>query len=150
MYLGGTRQCEISKLLHLTTCNVSRWCRKILPTGISLKPRTKQELDRKYWYTFDIINLEKLSQNDAKLLLSLLYWCEGCKYPGSNHIEFVSSDELMQQAFLKLLRFAYKGELDESKFRVLLQLHTTHNVNQQITYWSKFVEYQGFVYIPLV
>ena len=72
----------------------------------------------------------------AKIYLSLLYWCEGCKYPGTNKIEFVSSDEAMQQVFIALLRKAYNKELDESKFRVMLQLHTTHDIPTQIKYWS--------------
>lgn len=38
------------------------------------------------------------------------------------------------------MRIAYTKELDESKFRVMLQLHTTHNIEAQINYWSKLLD----------
>jgi len=70
----------------------------------------------------------------------MLYWCEGAKYPGTNRIEFVCSDENMQVVFIKLMRKAFYGELVENKFRVMLKLHTTHNVNKSVDYWSHILD----------
>jgi len=139
LHQSGVKQCEIARQLNLATWNVSRWCRKLTPLDILTTGSTQQEKDRYHWYKFDKINFHQVNQNSAKILLALLYWCEGCKYPGTNKIEFVCSDEKMQATFIKLMRIAFDGELNETKFRVMLQLHTTHNINKQIAYWSKLL-----------
>jgi len=73
----------------------------------------------------------------AAILLSVLYWCEGAKYPGTSRIEFVSSDENMQIVFIKLMRQVFAEEIDETKLRVMLQLHSSHNIPITIEHWSK-------------
>lgn len=135
----GLRKCEIAKTLHQDTSNISRWCRKMTVFDALKKPVTYQERKRKYLYTQDKIKLLNLSKNNAKMMFALLYWCEGAKYPGTNRIEFVSSDEEMQVTFITLMRIAFTEELIESKFRVMLQLHTTHNIDELIKYWSKLL-----------
>lgn len=139
LYQSGIRKCEIARKLNIDTSNVSRWCRKLCSLDQVTELSSHQEKDRYHWYTYEGIKLAKIDQNSAKILLSLLYWCEGCKYPGTNKIEFACSDEKMQITFIKLMRIAFKGELDETKFRVMLQLHTTHNIETQISYWSNLL-----------
>ncbi len=139
LYLSGMKRREIGNLLGKSSSDISRWCRKLCPLDRITESSSHQEKDRYHWYRYDNINLAKIDQNNARILLSLLYWCEGCKYPGTNKIEFVCSDEKMQVTFIKLMRIAFKYELDETKFRVMLQLHTTHNIETQINYWSKLL-----------
>jgi hypothetical protein len=139
LYKSGIRKCNIARQLNQDTTNISRWCRKLSPLDQISESSSYQEKERFHWYTYEKLDFAKIDQNSAKILLSLLYWCEGCKYPGTNKVEFVCSDEKMQMTFIKLMRTAFKGELDESKFRVMLQLHTTHNVEKQIGYWSKLL-----------
>ena len=140
LYLSGIRKCDIARRLNQDTTNISRWCRKLSPLDKITQTSSYQEKERYRWYTYENIDFRKIDRNSAKILLSLLYWCEGCKYPGTNKVEFVCSDEKMQVTFIKLMRVAFKDELDETKFRVMLQLHTTHNIDTQINYWSKLLD----------
>jgi len=139
LYTQGFKQREIALTFRKNSSIISRWCRK--PLGI-IKPTlfsSHQEKLRYYWFTSLPIKIDTLDRNLATLLLSTLYWCEGAKYPGTNRVDFVSSDEKMQILFIKLLRFVFSKEIDESKFRVMLQLHTTHNVSSIINYWSNLL-----------
>ncbi|MBP9670609.1 hypothetical protein KBD75_04390 [Candidatus Woesebacteria bacterium] len=140
LYQSGVRKCDIARKLNQDTTNISRWCRKLSPLDKVTQTSSYQEKERYRWYTYENIDFTKIDRNSAKILLSLLYWCEGCKYPGTNKVEFVCSDEKMQVTFIKLMRVAFKNELDETKFRVMLQLHTTHNIDTQINYWSKLLD----------
>jgi len=139
LFKSGIRKCEIAKRLHQDTTNISRWCRKSTVFETLKNPITYQEKKRQLLYTLDKIKLPNLDKNMAKILLATLYWCEGAKYPGTNKIEFVSSDENMQITFITLMRIAFADDLMESKFRVMLQLHTTHNINESIRYWSQLL-----------
>ncbi|HSV94755.1 MAG TPA: hypothetical protein VLH94_02130 [Spirochaetia bacterium] len=139
LFSSGLKKCDIARKLHQDTSNVSRWCRKSTVFDSLGTPITYQERTRQLLYTQDKIYFANLDANNAKVLLATLYWCEGAKYPGTNRIEFVSSDENMQKTFITLMRIAFAKELVESKFRVMLQLHTTHNVEKSIQYWSKLL-----------
>lgn len=140
MYKDGLGVCEIAKLLKQDSTNVSRWCRKNTTFTTLENPTNKVELERKYWYTHDKVNSDISNLNNAKILLASLYWCEGCKYPMTNRIEFVSSDENMQLTFISTMRKVFKEDLLESKFRVMLQLHTTHDLDKTISYWSNLLQ----------
>lgn len=140
LFASGMTRSEIGKSVGKSSSDISRWCRKLCPVDKITEFSSRQEKERYYWFTYDKPDLAKIDSNNAKILLSLLYWCEGCKYPGTNKVEFVYSDEKMQVSFIKLMRIAFKNELDESKFRVMLQLHTTHNIETQINYWSNLLD----------
>ncbi len=139
LYQSGKRKFEIAKELGQSTSNISRWCRESPGIYNQKEPTNHFERKRNHLYSLDKLRVNSLDQNTAKTLLSIFYWCEGAKYPGSNTLEFVSSDERMQTTFIKLFRLAFKGEIDEGKFRVFLQLHTTHDVKSSIGYWSKLL-----------
>lgn len=79
----------------------------------------------------------KLDNDTVRLLVSLLYLCEGTKYQNSTVVSFVNSDARLLKTFLVLFHKAFK--LDESKFRVHLQLHTIHDQNQVEKFWSEFL-----------
>gem|GEM_PF-795335 len=140
LHLTGLGIRKIAHILHQDSTQISRWCRKATILNTLKHPITRQEKDRHFYYTKDNIKLNKLDMNSAKILLATLYWCEGAKYPGTNRIEFVSSDEDMQAVFIRLMRKVFSKELIESKFRVMLQLHTTHDISSSIQYWSKILE----------
>lgn len=67
-----------------------------------------------------------------KISCALLYWCEGEKSP--NSVKFTNSDPKLLETFLKLLRSAF--DLDESRFRVCLHLHSYHDETKQKSFWS--------------
>ncbi len=140
LHQEGMGVCDIARKLHQDSTQISRWCRKATLLNTLKNPTTHQEKTRQFYYTKDNFKLNQLDNDTAKVLLSSLYWCEGAKYPGTNRIEFVSSDENMQAVFIKLMRKVFSKELIESKLRVMLQLHTTHDITSSILYWSKILK----------
>ena len=74
-----------------------------------------------------------LDANMAKLLCSLIYYCEGVKGTGKL-VTFVNSDASLVKLFLALFRKAFT--IDESKFRILMHLHEYHNEEKQKNFWS--------------
>lgn len=90
-----------------------------------------------------------ITRTEAKILSSLLYWCEGSKYPSNNFIAFSNSDVLLIKTFLNLLRLAF--HIDESKIKIHLQLHTTHSIKKMIRFWSRLLKVsQSQFYKPTV
>lgn len=82
----------------------------------------------------DLLNNFSLNKNIAFLIASISYECEGGK---SNFgvLEFTNSDPVLVKIFLHTLRYSFK--LDESKFRVVMQLHSYHNEKEEKSFWSK-------------
>ncbi len=137
---AGLKNVEIAKKLNKSTSNISRWCRKEFMITRPTINSSYQEKMRYYLFSNNPVKIRYLSKNLAQVLLSVLYWCEGAKYPGTSRIEFVSSDENMQVVFIKLLRKVFAAEIDESKFRVMLQLHSSHNIPTTTKRWSKLLD----------
>ena len=73
----------------------------------------------------------------SKLLCALIYWCEGAKSCNAG-VNFVNSDPNLIKEFLKLLRSSF--ELDESKFRPCIHLHSYHDIKKQLDFWSKITD----------
>ncbi len=69
----------------------------------------------------------------AKIFCSLLWWCEGNK--NESFVRFTNSDSTLIQNYLKTFRQGFA--LDESKFRVLVHVHSYHDDEQQKLFWSK-------------
>jgi hypothetical protein len=74
----------------------------------------------------------------AKMYTSLLYWCEGSKYPSTNKVCFTNSDPQLMQLFIILFRKAFP--LDEKKLRAHVQMHTNHNIKDIHMYWSNLLD----------
>ncbi len=135
----GATVSEISKLLKTDSTKISRWVNSIE----RMQQRTKakngiiriQSRERIYSYNRDKVQMAPLTQKEAKLYASVFYWCEGAKYPSSNNVNFTTSDVKMQMLFLTLFRKAFRP--NESKFRIWLQLHTTHDRDKVFQYWSE-------------
>jgi len=69
-----------------------------------------------------------------KILCAMIYHCEGTKNE-RNGIVFTNSDPRLIRCFLTLFRESF--DLDEKKFRVCVHLHSYHNKDQQLNFWSK-------------
>ncbi len=82
---------------------------------------------------YRIIRNLSFSQGYIKLCCALMWWCEGNK--NSSFLRFTSSDVTLIKNYLSLLRKGFA--LDESKFRVLVHLHTYHNDDTQKKFWSQ-------------
>lgn len=72
-------------------------------------------------------------KDDLKLMLALLYWCEGGKT--DRRVTFINSDNLLIRSFLRLLRKSFT--VNENKLKALLHLHHYHNIDEMSEYWSK-------------
>lgn len=98
------------------------------------KQKTRETLQ----YYFDSANKEldsvKIDIVQARILCSLMYWCEGTKdhFTGVN---FVNSDPRLIQIFLNFFRSGF--DVDEKKFRPCIHLHAYHNPTKQLAFWSK-------------
>ena len=64
----------------------------------------------------------------------MLYGCEGSKYPATSGISFANSDPYLIVTFISLLRKSF--DLDESKFYIHLQVHSTHDYLEIRKFWS--------------
>ena len=78
--------------------------------------------------------LAKPTTSEKYMLASMIYECEGGK-GGYGVLEFTNSDPVLVKIFLTLLRKTFT--LDESKFRVVMHLHSYHNEEIERAFWSK-------------
>jgi hypothetical protein len=125
----------IASKLGVHPSMVSCWCNDL---GKSVVKRNglvrKNHLKRMRFYRMDRVSVDSLRDDEARVLAAILYWCEGSKYPSTTHLGFTSSDEQMQKVFIGLLRRGFV--LDETKFRVWLQIHESHDRSEVIGFWS--------------
>ena len=127
----------IEKLLNVPSSTVSKWVRDIQSNNRFYKKARIFETENKNKEVY-IFKKYSVDKNQAKMLLSLLYWCEGSKYPSTNCVAFSNSDHIMMKTFIELLRKGFT--LEEQKLRVRLQLHSTHNVDKENSFWSTLLK----------
>lgn len=82
--------------------------------------------------------INHIDHNVAIIILSILYWCEGAKYPSHSGIRFGSSDPEMIRLFIVLLRVCYP--LDENKFRLTVQCRADQDVVELTSYWQDITQ----------
>lgn len=133
---SGWANTAIASKLFVKESTVSRWCGEV-PNPRVAKIIDAFEEKRRMYYCLDKFDAGDISRDRACLFASLLYWCEGAKYPSSNRVDFVCSDEKLVALFLNFLRVGFK--VDESKFRVILQVHKDHNTKELIEHWSRLL-----------
>lgn len=121
---------------EISAPTISRWVRDIPCNERTFLAARNKEKTHKDFFKHVIDDL-KVSKNIAKILLSLLYWCEGSKPPAENCIAFSNSDWHLIKTFIELLRYGFK--IKEEKIRIRLQIHTTHNYEQISLFWSKLL-----------
>lgn len=142
---------EISEELKISKSTSSLWL-----TNVTLPKRAIERLTKKKilgQYKTILIRQEKrkrlisffeekaasdlktirMSKNISKLLCALVYYCEGAKGT-DRYVTFINSDPSLIQLFLFVFRKSFL--IDESKFRLLMHLHTYHKENKQKLFWS--------------
>ena len=144
---------EISEVLGVSKSTASLWLRNIV---ISIKGKKRlsklSELARRKGVEVKLLQRELYFQNiekncnifvnkriqdiniiDAKIYLALLFWGEGSK--GERRLVFMNSDPDMIRVYLLLLRKSFK--IRDDKLRAVLHLHSYHNKEELIEYWSR-------------
>jgi hypothetical protein len=142
---------EITQHLKVSKGSVSAWVRNVPLSKTGEKRLTEKikigqfagaksrhdhtlKLEKQHFdNSYRTITQLSLTPDHIRLLCALMYWCEGAK--GKDRVDFTNSDPNLVQLFLKYLRVGFA--LEEHKFRVNIQLHTYHNANKQIAYWSR-------------
>ncbi len=71
----------------------------------------------------------------GKMLCSVLYLCEGSKYPSSRQLGFGNSDARLIRFFLYLLRSGFA--VDEQKLRCQVLYRCDQSLEDLICYWSR-------------
>lgn len=117
----------------ISNTRISVWVKDIVVKNkLHVRARASEKNEKELFNS--VSGSLQVTEEIAKLLSSLLYWCEGSKYPSSNCVALTNSDPILVQTFISLLRKGFK--IDESKFRVTLQVHTSHDYQVVRDYWS--------------
>lgn len=132
---------QLQRLTGIPGTTIRNWCADDFlgtrwDTALITYERRRQALKASEITILD--SLREIDSSLAKILTSLLYWCEGAKYPGTNKVDFTNSDPKLLQLFIILLRRAFT--LDSSKFRVHVQIHTVQNFEDVRKFWSKLLD----------
>jgi hypothetical protein len=131
---------QLQRITGIPATTIRNWCSNdSLGTrwDILLTSNERKRQEIKASETSIISTLKNISNREAKIFAALIYWCEGTKYPASNKLEFTNSDPTLQKLFISLLRKSFP--LDESKFRVHLQIHDIHVIQEINRFWSKLL-----------
>jgi hypothetical protein len=131
---------QLQKITDIPATTIRNWCKNDIlgtrwDTLLATNERKRQEIILSEQSTLD--EIKDITPAQAKVYAALLYWCEGAKYPSSNKMDFTNSDPRLMQLFIFLLRRAFP--LDESKFSLRLQLHTTHTFTVARSYWCNLL-----------
>ena len=145
---------EIVKIIPVSKGTVSLWLKDIILSpkareridGLLTKAQRKSvEINRAKTVLKNKQAAEKASETMKnfyanmslqRIFCALLYWCEGDK--SLNRVSFINSDPVMMKMFLSLFRNGF--DLDESKFRVCVHLHSYHNKKEMLSFWSTVTE----------
>jgi hypothetical protein len=106
-------------------------------TGPKIFKIAKEGQDRRKKIAKIIVSNYKLNKTSAKVLLALLYWSSGAKYPANNFVAFSNSDPNLVKMFLNLLRTTFP--IAEAKIKTHLQLYTSHDQKKVTRYWSELL-----------
>ncbi len=149
---SGFSLSEISESLNVAKSSVSLWVRNVpLSENAQLRIQEKRTLSRQksaqtnialtdlkmdqaHEYAKTVLAGVELNPDNARLLCSLLYWCEGVKIRRTNTFGFTNSDPNLMREFMKLFREGF--DIDEKKLRPALHLHEYHDAEAQLQFWS--------------
>lgn len=148
---------EISLALNIAKSTASLWTREVTlskqaqqrlrrltiigqkNSTATLKAASKiREKNIKHLAQTQVVKLSQLDQQTTKLLLAILYGCEGAKTDRGARLTFINSDPRLIVTFIKLFKSVYKTKND--RWRGCLHLHTYHNAKKQIRYWSELTK----------
>lgn len=130
---------ELQRRFNIPDSTIGGWCEGTVGTKLDtlLINNERRRVEIKYSESYVVPQNKAINKKKAMLFAGLLYGCEGSKYPAQRGVAFANSDPELITAFLQLLRKGF--ELDESKFSVHLQIHTTHNFEDLRKYWSRLL-----------
>lgn len=131
--VGGRSIKSLARDFRLPYSTVARWVNDIDSPNVQFRRARAKDEQRKNQLKY-VAREFRLTRKSAQLFAALLYWCEGSKYPASNFLHFANSDWRMASAFLELLRRGF--QIDETKLRIHLQIHQTHNYKDLVRFWS--------------
>jgi len=135
---NGLTIARIARRVGVSEQTILRWCYDISSKN-NYFHRHQQKIYKSYSNRGELaVKNFKLSTTSAKIFCALLYVCEGARYPTANAISFTNSDIELVKLFIKLFRIGFKP--NNKKFRIHLQLHTTHNVRKTFNFWSKILK----------
>jgi len=132
---------KLAQITGIPATTLRNWCKNDQAVTRWDTLLTTNERQRKEIKSSEIESITKLKLLDTTtkmLLASMIYWCEGSKYPATNKVDLTNSDPLLLQTFIKFLRESFP--LDESKFRAKLQIHSTQNFTKIKKYWSRLLD----------
>lgn len=131
---------EIGRKFNIPSSTIRNWCYGIeVERGFALiKTNEYKRNEIRNSESEAVIEIDQLNQKQSMFVTSMLYGCEGAKYPSSNRIEFVNSNPDLILTFLKLLQKSFK--LKNDKFTVHLQIHSTHDFTVLRRFWSEFLD----------
>lgn len=133
----GLSAAEIARHLKVGDTTILRWCADI-PSNNPYHLYARKLRNNAKRRSARIARNIKITKENAKILASILYWCEGSKYPSTNFISFSNSDVNLVKTFLNLFQIGFQP--DKNRLKVHLQLHTTHNKKEIIYFWSKLLK----------
>ena len=102
---------------------------------VTLNNRTNERLTEAFGFAQKILKNISDTADNSRLYCALLYWCEGEKSKNDKSLFFTNSDPLLVKSFLKHLRKGF--EIDETKFRICVHLHSYHDAKKQLFLWSQ-------------
>lgn len=141
---------EIARSLNISLSTSSLWTKSLVLSDAAKKrieqrqinarakaaitnKLKKQERERRVVENCDVLRRSnKLTSEEAKIYLSLLYWGEGAKT--GNRVTFMNSDPKLMASFIGLLRKGFA--VNENKLQGVLHLHSYHDKQKMIDYWS--------------
>jgi transcriptional regulator with XRE-family HTH domain len=94
----GFSAAKIGKQLGIGDTTVLRWCfdiPSVNPYHIKIQELQNKIKERGY----KLIKNFKINQENAKIVASILYWCEGYRYPSCNFIGFSNGDVNLVRTF---------------------------------------------------
>jgi hypothetical protein len=124
---------EVSRRLNVPESTISIWCRNLVNSKLKSLVR-KNEAKRQSFKEHDLWVIKNLNVDIkvAKFLCAIIYGCEGSKYPSTGHLALANSDPSLVLTFVNLLRRGF--EIDNSKFRVHLQIHSNQNYSRLLRF----------------
>lgn len=142
---------EISERLKISKSTASLWMKKqkinsagrerlsnLIIKGrekskIVLREKKKNRIKQIAKECSVLVKKKSFKKDELKLMLSLLYWCEGSKT--DRRVIFINSDPNLIRSFLKLLRKSFS--INENKMKAVLHLHEYHDKKIMLEYWAK-------------
>ncbi len=156
----GKTYSEIQKIVnrHIPKSTLSYWCKDIpLPLGFQrrIKEYGKFNLNKARTIALAVIKvkreiflknlqernqylIKKVDRDIQKMLLAILYYCEGAKWKSHSGLQLGSSDPELIKFYLNLLRECY--DIDHDRLRCRMGYRADQNIDKLQKFWSKITK----------